>query len=309
MNGMDLLAAMRVFVRVMETHSFSGVARELGTTQPTISKQIGWLEQQAGARLLHRTTRSVTPTGDGLIYYDHCRTALVAVEAAQTAVGKRRISPAGLVRIGSPVAFGRLHLAPRIGVLLDRYPDLAVELVMNDRFVDLVEQGIDLAVRVGELADTRSLVARRIGTTARVTVGSTEYFERHGEPRTPEDLTSHNCIVYTELSTRDAWHFVDKASRLVQVRVSGNFLANNSEAVREAVIAGVGIGTLPTWHFRDEISGGKVRIVLREWKPKRLPIHAIWPSRRQLPAKIRAVADFLAEEFRRDPVFTARHTS
>jgi len=233
---MDLYAAVRIFARVAEAGSFTDVARELNITQPTVSKQISALEEHLGVRLVNRTTRSLTLTDDGRLFYEHCRQILGAFDEAESAIGKGRFSPAGMIRMACGVAFGRLHIAPRMGRLLDRYPDLRVELVMSDDFVDLVEQGIDIAVRVGELLD-QSLIARRIGTTARVTVGSPEYFRRCGEPETPDDLRNHNCIVYTHLSTTNEWHF-GGADGLIRVRVKGNFLANNSEAVREAVLAG-----------------------------------------------------------------------
>src|SRR5258708_29698572 len=181
----------------------------------------------------------------------------------------------------------------------ERHPELQVEVVMSEGFVDLVEQGIDLAVRVGELVD-QSLIARRIGTTARVTVGSPDYFVRRGEPQIPDDLRNHNCIVYTHLSTVNEWHFAG-ADGPIRVRVQGNFLANNSEAVREAVLSGVGVGVTPTWLFRDEVTSGLVKIVLRKYEPTRLPIHAVYPSRRLLSARVRAVIDFLIHEFQIDP--------
>ena len=297
---MDLLQVMRVFARVAETSSFSGVARELGMSQPTVSKHIAALEEHLGARLVSRTTRKLTLTEDGRLFYEHCRHIDEAVTEAEAAIGRRRLAPAGLVRIGAPVAFGRLHVAPRLRRLLDRYPELRVELVMSDGFVDLVEQGIDLAIRVGELQDP-NLVARRIGTTVRVTVAAPDYFERHGVPETPYDLVHHNCIVYTPLATGNEWHFEGRDGP-IRVRVHGNYRANNSEAVREGVIAGIGIAVSPIWLFRDEIKKRLVRVVLRDYEPKRLPIHAVYPTRRFVPAKVRAVIDFLADEFKTDPM-------
>ena len=296
---MDALGAIRVFSRVAEAGSFSAVARELGTTQPTISKQVAMLEDHLGTRLVNRTTRNLTLTEDGKGYYEHCRHILQAVEEADGAVGRRQATPSDLIRVGCPVAFGRLHIAPRMRRFLDRYPELRVELVMSDQFGDLVEQGIDVTVRIGDLADA-SLVARFLGVTRRVTVGSPEYFARMGEPRTPHDLARHNCLVYTQLSTGNEWHF-DGPSGLIKVRVTGSFLADNSEAIRAAVIAGISIGVAPIWSLRDEIARGEVRIVLADWEPKRLPIHALYPSRRFVSSKVRAFIDFLAEEFRNDP--------
>lgn len=301
---MDLLGAMRIFVRVAEARSFTGIAREMGIGQPAVSKQIGALEAHLGTRLLSRTTRRLTLTEDGRSFYEQSRHALEAVAEAEAAVGRKRLAPSGLVRIGSPVAFGRLHLAPRMRGLLDRYPGLRIELVMSDGFVDLVEHGLDLAVRIGELTDG-ALVARRLGTTARVTVGAAEYFDRAGEPREPADLAMHNCIVYTQLATGDEWHF-SGPSGPVRVRVSGNYLANNSEAIREGVLAGIGIAVTPLWLFGDEIARGLVRVVLRDHEPKALPIHAVHPTSRFVPARLRAVIDYLVDEFARDPMLSGQ---
>jgi DNA-binding transcriptional LysR family regulator len=297
---MDTLGAIRVFSRVVEAGSFSAVARELGTTQPTVSKQIAMLEEHLGTRLVNRTTRNLTLTEDGKTYYECCRHILNAVEEADGAVGRRQATPSGLIRAGCPVAFGRLHVAPRMRRFLDRYPELRVELVMSDQFGDLVEQGVDVTIRIGDLADA-SLIARLVGVTRRVTIGSPEYFARMGEPRTPHDLVRHNCLVYTRLSTGNEWHF-NGPSGLIKVRVAGTFLADNSEAIRAAVIAGVGIGVAPIWSLYDEIARGEVRIVLADYEPKRLPIHALYPSRRFVSSKVRAFIDFLADEFGCDPL-------
>jgi DNA-binding transcriptional LysR family regulator len=301
---MDRLAAMRAFARVVESQNFTAVARESGVSQPTISKLVADLETHLGVRLLNRSTRSVSPTDEGLVYYDHCRRILDALDEAEASVGNRRTEPGGLVRIGAPVAFGRLHVVPRMKRFLDLYPRVSVDLVMADRFSDLVEEGIDLSVRIGELSDA-SLVARRVGRTTRVTVGAPDYFARHGEPKTPEDLADHNCLVYTPLSTVDEWHF-EGPEGPIRVRVKGSFRANNSEAVREAAIAGLGIAVTPTWLFRDELERGLLKVVLHGFEPRRLPINIVYPSRRFLSAKVQALADFLAAEFRTDAVIAPR---
>jgi DNA-binding transcriptional LysR family regulator len=295
---MDVLEAMHSFVRVVETGSFSAVAREKQSTQPSISKQVAWLERRLGVRLLHRTTRSLALTEDGRVFAVRAAAALEAVEEAEACVSPRRQNPAGLVRLGCPVAFGRLHVAPRLRRLLDRYPDLSVELMMSDGFANLIEQGIDVAIRVGNLPDA-SLIARRIGTTRRVTVASPEYFARRPEPRIPEDLHSHDCIVYTALATGNEWHFEGKDGP-IKVRVGGRLSTNSSEGVREGVLTGCGIAVCPTWLFRDELTEGSIRIVLQEFEPVRLPVHAIYPSRRFMPAKVQAVVDYFADEFRLD---------
>jgi DNA-binding transcriptional LysR family regulator len=296
---MDLLAGMRLFSRVVDSGNFSLVARELGSTQPTVSRMVAALEDHLGVRLLHRSSRAVTLTDDGRLFYKLAQQALEAVSEAEGAVGLRRGMPTGLLRLGTPVAFGRLHVAPRMSAFLDRYPNVEVELVMNDAFADLVGEGLDLAIRVGELSDP-SLIARRIGTTRRVTVASRDYLARRGTAQVPADLAAHECIIYTRLATGNRWHFEGPGGP-ISVDVKGRFSADNSEAVREAVLAGIGIAVVPVWLFPDEIERDRVCILLRDFEPRRLPIHAVYSSRRQLSAKVRAMIDFLAAEFEVSP--------
>jgi DNA-binding transcriptional LysR family regulator len=298
--AMDLLAAMRLFQRVVETGGFSEVARQTGNTQPTVSRTIAALEAHLGVRLLNRSSRAMSLTDDGQQFYAQAGRALEAVAEAEGSVGRRRGKPTGLLRLGASVAFGRLHLAPRLPRFLDRFPEVEVELVMNDAFVDLVGEGIDLAIRVGDLVDP-ALIARRIGTTRRVTVASASYLENRGVPTSPVDLTRHDCVIYTRLATGNRWHFAGPDGPIM-VDVRGRFRADNSEAVREAVISGAGVAVIPVWMFTGEIEAGRVRIILDAFEPKQLPIHAVYPSRRQLSAKVREMIDFLADEFANLPL-------
>ena len=299
---MDLLAAMRLFQRIVETGGFSEVARQSGSTQPTVSRSIAALEEHLGVRLLNRSSRAMTLTDDGQQFYALTGRALEAVAEAEGSVGRRRGKPTGLLRLGASVAFGRLHLAPRIPRFLERFPDVEVELVLNDAFVDLVGEGIDLAIRVGDLTDP-SLIARRIGTTRRVTVAAASYLQRKGVPAIPADLLQHDCLIYTRLATGNRWYF-SGPDGAITVDVHGRFRADNSEAVREAVINGAGIAVIPVWMFTDEIAAGRVQIILDAFEPKQLPIHAVYPSRRQLAAKVREMIDFLAAEFTISPLLS-----
>jgi len=299
---MDFLAGMKLFVRVAETGGFSAVARQAATTQPTVSRTVAALETHLGVRLLNRSSRAVTLTEDGRAFYARATAALEAIAEAEASVGRRHGQPSGLLRLGTPVAFGRLHVAPRLPAFLAKYPDVEIDLSMTDAFVDLVGGGLDLVVRVGMLDDP-SLIARRIGTTRRVTVASAEYLARRGVPMVPADLSGHDCIVYTRLATGNRWHFGGTGGS-VSVDVRGRFRADNSEAVREAVIAGAGIAVIPVWMFTDEIVTGRVRIVLDSFAPSALPIHAVYPSRRQVPAKVRAMIDYLATGFAASPLLS-----
>lgn len=297
---MDILAAMQVYVRVVETGSFSAVARETGSTQPTISRLVAQLEDHLGARLLQRTTRTLAVTDEGRQYYHHARQALLSVSEAESAVGRRRAEPSGLVRIATPVAFSRLHVLHRLPRLMERYPKLEIDLVMHDANADLVGEGIDLALRIGEIDDP-ALVARRIGTTRLAVTATRDYLDRHGRPQQPDDLRGHDCIVYTRLASGNVWHF-DGPRGAQSVPVRGRLQFNNSEAVREAVLMGLGIGLLSTWQFRDAEERSRVEIVLADYQTRRLPVSLVYPSRRFVSAAVRAVSDFLAEEFRREPL-------
>ncbi len=300
---MDLIEPIRTFLRVVEAGSFSAVAAERRTSQPTISRQVAALEAHLGARLLARSTRALSLTDEGQRFLEHARRVVEALGEAEAAVGRRMGRPGGTLRLSCPVVFGRLHVVPRLRRFLDRYPDIAVDLVMNDGFTDLVEEGIDLAIRVGEITDP-GLVARRIGATRRVTVAAPAYLAARGSPAAPGDLVGHDCIVYTRLATANRWHFDGPAGPLV-VPVRGRFQVNSSEGVREAVLIGLGIGVVPIWVMADAIASGRAVVLLEAYEPRRLPMHAVYASRRFVPARVRAMIDFLDAEFRLDPVISA----
>ena len=299
---MDLLAPMRTFVRVVEAGSFTAVAAEQNTTQPTISRQVAALEEHLGARLLTRTTRALTLTDDGRAFYEHALRALEAVGEAENAVGRRQARPTGTLRLAVPVVLGRRHIVPRLARFLARYPEVAIDLVMSDSFVDVVEQGIDLAIRVGEITD-QSLVARKIGMVRRLTVASPAYLKAKGTPRTPADLLRHDCIVYTRLATGNHWHFDSKDGPL-SVAVSGRYRVDNSEAVREGVLAGLGIAVIPAFAFSGNVERDEVKVLLKSFEPKPLPLNAVYASRRFVPPRVRAMIDFLAHELEIDPILS-----
>jgi len=299
---MDLLAAFRCFVRVAETGSFSAVAREVGSTQPAISRQIAALEAHFDVRLIQRTTRSLTFTQDGQDLLAHARRVLDTVDETEEVLGKRRASPSGTVRIASSTSMARLHLIPRLKRLMERYPDLEVEISISEQVQDLVAENIDIAIRAGQIADS-SLVARHLGSTSRGLIVSTDYLEAHGEPKTPQELARHSCLVYTGGQSRASahqWEF-DGPDGTTMVQVSGRFRCDSIEGICDAIRAGLGISRLPTWMFDEDIANGKVRAILKDWQPPRIPIHAVYPSRRHLAPRVRAVIDFFVNEFRLDP--------
>ncbi len=300
---MDLLAAFRTYVRVAESGSFSAVAREIGATQPAVSRQVSALEEHLGARLIQRTTRSLTLTEEGRVLLDHARRVLDCVEEAEAAVGRGHPSVSGLVRIATPASFGRLHVAPLIRRLLDRHPELLVELQMSDTTADLIAGGIDLAIRAGQVTDA-GLVARRIGASPRQVFASPEYLARNGMPQQPADLGAHTCIIFLQLATPNDWIF-DGPDGEVSVRVAGRFRTDSSEAVREAVLGGLGLSLSPSWMFGDDVATGRVETVLGGYRAGQVPIHAVYPTRRHLAPRTRAVIDFFADEFRLDPAISS----
>ena len=300
---MDVLAAFRVFVRVAEARSFSAVAREMGTTQPAVSRQVAALEEHLGARLIQRTTRSLALTEDGRDLLGHARRVLDCVEEAEASVGRRHSLPGGLVRLGSSSTFGRLYIAPRMSRLLERYPELAIELRMSDGVSDLVAEGIDVAIRVGMVQDS-TLVARKIGSSRRVTVGSAACIAAYGEPKHPTELERLPCVIFTGTATPAEWRF-EGPDGSVSVNVSGRFRTDNGEAVREAVLSGLGFAVLPMWFFGTELTDGTLRPVLTQWEPPRSAISAVYPTRRNLAPRTRAVIDFFLDEFRLDPVISS----
>lgn len=297
---MDLLAAFHAFVRVAETGSFSAVARETGVTQPAISRQVAALEEHLGTRLVHRSTRSVALTEDGRDLLDHARTVLESVENAEGAVGRRHGGVSGMVRVSAPVVFGRVLIAPRIHRLLDRNPSLSVDLLLEDRQMDLVQEGIDVAIRAGPLPPDSPFIARRIGSFQRLVVGSAAYFERNPEPQAPADLAAHQCILYDRHSGPGVWR-LDGPDGEIEVPVTGRFHTNSPEAGREAVLTDLGLAVMSAWLVREELRDGTVRAVLQDWKPPRVPVHAIYPSQRNLAARTRALIEFLVVDLRTDP--------
>lgn len=296
---MDLLLHFRTFVRVAELGGFSAAARALNTSQPAVSRQVSDLEERLGARLLHRSSAGVALTGEGEAFLERARAVLDSADAALGLMGERRGEIAGRVRLGAGVAFGRLHVVPRLAPLLARHAGLSVELRLGDGAADLVEEGLDATIRIGEISDP-ALVARRIGTTRRAVVASPGYVARAGRPEHPDDLARHECLIFTGLATGETWPFDGPGGRAL-VPIKGRFRANSSEAVRAAVLAGMGVYLAPIWLFAEELRDGRVMPLLEGWTPSLLPIQAVFPSRRQVAPRVRAVVEHLAAEFRLDP--------
>lgn len=292
---MDVVSALKVLVRVTETGSFSAAARERDVSKAAVARQVSALEGHFGVRLLHRTTRKLSLTDDGQMLLHLARPVLEGVETMEAALGRQSASPVGLVRVGIMVAASHF-LAPRLPALLVGHPGLKVELVVNDRFGDMIEDRLDLAMRVGEVSDA-SIVGRRIGTAARVVIAAPSYVAAHGVPRSPDELAGHACIVHDTGPDSDIWTFTGPSGAR-EVRVAGGMLANDGAAVHLAARAGYGIAFLPLVQVVDDLRRGDLVRVLSHHPSPGLPFSLAYPSRRHLAPRTRVVMDFIIEQVR-----------
>ena len=305
-NSVDLIASLRSFLRVAETGSFSAVAAESGVTQPAISRQMSALEEHFGTRLVHRSTHAVTLTEEGRLLVPEAQRLVDSVDSLLHSTGQGRTKPIGRVRLKVPVVLG-LYLSGKIRALLDQYPELAIDLVMRDGNGDLIEEGLDIEIRVGEVVDS-SLICRRIGLTTAAVVTSPEYLNGRTEPAHPNDLQQHECIVYKRWGREDVWWFSSPDGNL-PVQVRGRFRANSPPAVYRAVLSGYGIALLSHLLVQDDIREGRLRVLMPEFPPLRLPLSIVYLSRRNLPLRTRIVIDFLVEALRADPAMASGHGS
>lgn len=286
---MDRLASLEIFVRVIETGSFSAAARYQGIGQPAVSKAISQLEEWLGVRLLLRSTRSLTPTEAGLSFYQHAKRA---VEDADEAVRAARGSASGLdgrLRVSAPVCFARLHIIPQLPRFLDKHPDLDLDLRLDERHVDLVDEGIDVALRMGDLADF-SMPARRIGQARRLLIGTPAYLARHGTPSSPSDLLDHQLVIYTHDGVGEACTFRRGADEAT-ITPKGRISITASEGVRAAVLADIGLAIASEWSFTPELISGAVVPVMEDWQLEPVALSAVFPTGRLVSAKAR---EFLA---------------
>lgn len=290
---MDRISAMHMFVRVVETGSFSAVARELGMTQPTVSKNVAELEEWLGTKLLSRSTRQLRLTESGADYYERCVTILQDIEAAEQSIGQLQTQVKGTIKVNTPVAFGRLHIVPLLGDFFEKYADISVELSLSDYNIDLVETGVDLVLRMGDLDDS-ALIAKKLTASPMVTVASKRYFETMGVPEHPRDLRRHRCVIYTGPRDSHAIEYQEEGQPL-SVRVSGSFMTNNSESLREGLLQGYGIQMVPKWLVGDLLETGKLMSVLDDYAPGPLNIYTVFLPGKHVPTKVRCFIEFLSE--------------
>jgi len=288
---MDRLAAMEAFVRVVEAGSFSGAARLLRVGQPAVSKTIAQLEDRLGVRLLLRSTHGLTPTEAGRGFYERAKRAIEEADEAECAARGAAATLTGRLRVCAAVTFSRLHVLPRLPLFLEQHPQLDVDFVLDDRNIDLIEEGIDIALRMGKLADS-SLTARKLGHSPRRVFASPAYLERMGVPRVPADLAGHQAVIYEQRGGGTEWTF-HRDGTTASVAMQGRVRVTAAEGVREAVFAGLGLAIASEWMFAPELASGAVRAVLDEWSLPALDLWAVYPTGRQASAKARAFASFI----------------
>jgi DNA-binding transcriptional LysR family regulator len=289
---MDRLAAMEAFVVVVDTGSFSAAARRLYVGQPAVSKIVAQLEERLGVKLLVRTTRGLTATEAGLNYYERARRSIEEADEAELAARGAGSGLTGRLRICGAVTFARIHLMPRLPEFLARHPELEMEVVLDDRNIDLVQEGIDVALRMGQLPDS-SLTARRIASGRHVVVGTPAYFERTDEPTAPGDLAAHQAVIYDQGGGRD-WTF-RRDDAEIAITLKGRLRVTAAEGVRAAVLADAGIAVASEWMFSPEIADRTVQMVLRDWKLPAIDLWALFPAGRKTTTKARVFTQFVQD--------------
>ena len=293
---MDKFEAMRVFCSVIEAGSFVAAAERSGLSTTAVSRLVAQLEMQLNVRLINRTTRRMNPTNEGFAYFERCTQLLADLEEAEASVSGEARHPRGRLRLTAPIALATLRLAPAFAAFCRTYPEITLDVVLSDGVADFVEEGLDLAIRVGRVG-SENLVARHIGETALLIAASHDYLTRTGNPGHPEDLLRHACFTYTYSATGNQWQFEDEAGQSVSVRIGGPVNANNGMLLAEMAAAGSGIVLAPCFILQPLIAAGRLVQVLPEWKQRRLPIHVVYPTRRHLSAKVQAMTGFLSNWF------------
>jgi len=292
---MDKVMSMRVFSAVAKNSSFSNAAKKLSISKAMASKHVQNLENSLGVRLFNRTTRKLNLTDVGNAYYEKVDSILSDIDETELAISRLNSEPKGKLKILSPPSFGAFHLSRALSVYLRKYPDVTTEIELSNRMPDLVEDGIDLAFRVGELEDS-SFVARKIASARRVVCASPYYLKQNGTPQTPDELSKHNCMIYAPRTAFNEWEFIKNREQL-KIKVSGDIQCNDGDALRIAAIQGCGIAQLPTYIVGLDIQSGRLNAILEEYEPENLPVYAIYNHRKYLSAKIQTFIEFMYEQF------------
>ncbi|MHC2434123.1 LysR family transcriptional regulator [Bradyrhizobium sp. USDA 4451] len=299
---MDQLAAMAAFVRAVETGSLSAAARSLPSSLTSVSRQISALEEHFGTRLLLRTTRQLALTDDGRILYERAKSVLGEIKEIEAALARDPQQPSGRIRLSSPSLIGRLVIAPLLVEFLRRYPALSVDLLLIDRAVDMIEEDIHLAIRIGRLRDSQ-LVTRKLTDLQMIVCASPNYLARHGEPRTPSDLATHDCLVFSDSPGSAEWRFADGSKTGRKFRISGRLWMNSLDALVAAARDGAGIVRVPSWQVQSDLLNGRLQRLLIDHEPAPTPLHLMLQPARLASPKIRAFVDYLVEQWGRIDAF------
>ena len=293
MSKLPDFEALAIFAKVVEVRSFAGAAAELAMSKATVSKAVTRLEERLGARLFNRTSRKIALTDAGQRLSGYATRLLADGEAAESEALSQSVTPRGLVKLAVPMTYGAKAIAPLLPEFLKAYPDVSLDLHLSDAIIDLIGDGFDLGLRIGNLPDS-SLVARRIRTMPRYTVAAPAYFKKHGTPTHPSQLADHKCFGYAYLTT--SWHYTNAAGEEASVRPTGQLRVNNGEAVMPALLAGFGIADLPEFIVGDAIAAGQLEVILKGWKQKDGAVHRVMPPGGPRPARVAVLADFLTEQ-------------
>ena len=303
---MDHLTGMAVFAKVVETGTFTGAARAMGLSKGAVSKQIARLEDRLGARLLNRTTRRSSLTEVGAAFYERCRRIVAEAEEAELAVTRLHAEPRGTLRVNLPMSFGMIHMADALPDFMAAYPEISLDVTLDDRVVNVVDEGYDVVIRITELPDS-SLIARRIAPFRIATCASPAYWDAHGRPKHPDDLRNHACLLYSYLSNLNEWRYRGPDGPFA-VRVDGPMRGNNGDLLRAAAVAGLGVVRSPTFIVGCHLVEGRLEQVLAEYEDDDRGIYAVYPHNRHLSAKVRAFVDFMAKRFA-DPIWLSMNVA
>jgi DNA-binding transcriptional LysR family regulator len=296
---MDRLNSMRIFVEVAKAAGFSAAANKIGLSRAQVSKSVMQLERHLDARLFNRTTRRISLTEVGKVYLERCIDILQDIDETEAMAGEQTQEPRGRLTLSAPTSFGVLHLRNAIPAYLRQHPQVQISLNLADRFIDVVDEGFDLVIRIAELQDS-SLIARRLAPCRRLLCASPAYLDLHGTPQVPQDLAIHHCLVYSNELKPDTWQ-LQGPKGIESVKVNGPICADNGDILRAAAVEGLGVTLLPTFIIGPDLEAGRLRQVLVDYCPPAISIHAVFPSRRYLSAKVRSFVDFMAVYFGNQP--------
>ncbi len=304
---MDRFLSMKIFVRIVQLGSFTAVAADMEMTQSSVSKKMAALETGLGSKLIVRNCRKVQLTEVGSNYFNHCLSILNDLDKAEAQVKEYSLKPMGNLRMSLPDTFGRLYIAPYLPDFKKKYPNIHLDVSLVGHRVDLVGEGVDVAIRIGKLADS-NLVARKIGSCPRVIVASPTYLKANGTPETADDLGQHQCLLFNKQGSFNQWHFIHKGKE-VSVAINGSMKSSSGDVIRECVLGDLGIAVLPKWLVHEELQQGSLVAIMQDYQPQDFPIHAVYPHNHFLPLKVRCFINYYKEVFAQNIILTQMQPS